>query len=244
MANNYFQFKQFTIHQELSAMKVTTDGCLFGAWTANAIRELKWPVVNCLDIGCGTGLLSLMAAQLNPDIVIDSVEIDGPAAQEASQNIIAAGKNATIHIFHQDILQYKPYKKYSIIFSNPPFYEKELKGNDPARNTAHHDEGLLIDALLAWCKNWLEDNGRIYLLVPFKRETEVFEKINTAGFAVNRLTRVRPSVRHDYFRCMLEMQFNTHQLTGTLTDELAVKDELDQYTSDFTTLLRDYYLYL
>ena len=244
MANNYFQFKQFTIHQELSAMKVTTDGCLFGAWTANAIHELKLPVMNALDIGCGTGLLSLMVAQLNPDIVLESVEIDEPAAQEAAQNISAAGKKATIHIFHQDILQYQPHKKYSIIFSNPPFYEKELKGYNSARNTAHHNEGLRIDELLDWCKNWLEDNGRIYLLLPFKRETEVHEKINTAGFVVNRLTRVRPSARHGYFRCMLEMQFNTQQFTGTLTDELAVKDELDQYTSDFTTLLRDYYLYL
>ena len=244
MANNYFQFKQFTIHQELSAMKVTTDGCLFGAWTANAIHELKLPVMNALDIGCGTGLLSLMVAQLNPDIVLDSVEIDESAAKEARENISAAGKNATIHIFHQDILQYQPHKKYRIIFSNPPFYEKELKGNNSARNTAHHNGGLLIDKLLGWCKNWLEDNGRICLLLPFKRETEILEKIKTAGFAVNRLTRVRPSVRHDYFRCMLEMQFNTHQLTGTLTDELAVKDEQDQYTSAFTTLLRDYYLYL
>lgn len=244
MANNYFQFKQFTIQQAHSAMKVTTDGCLFGAWTANAIQELKLTHFTGLDIGCGTGLLSLMVAQKNPEIIIDSVEIDELAAKEAAQNISVAGKNGTIHILHQDILAYQPDKKYRIIFSNPPFYEKELKGNNSARNTAHHNEGLLIDELLDWCMNWLEDNGRIYLLLPFKRETEILEKIKTAGFFVNQLIRVRPSVRHGYFRCMLEIQFNTQHFTGTQTHELAVKDEQDHYTTAFTSLLRDYYLYL
>ncbi len=244
MANNFFQFKQFTIYQEHSAMKVTTDGCLFGAWTASAIRELKLSAFTGLDIGGGTGLLSLMVAQQNPDAVIDCVEIDEAAAKEGLQNISAAGKNSAINIIQQDILLYEPDKKYRIIFSNPPFYEKELKGNNRARNAAHHNEGLRIQELLEYCQQWLAENGRIYLLLPYKRETELLEKIKSSGFLVNRLTRVRQSVNHGYFRCMLELQINNPGFPGTQTDELAVKDEQDHYTTAFTILLRDYYLYL
>jgi len=87
MANSYFRFKQFTIHQDQSAMKVTTDGCLFGAWAAKAIHERKPEQGRWLDIGTGTGLLSLMVAQQNPDNLIDAVEIEMAAAEEARKNI-------------------------------------------------------------------------------------------------------------------------------------------------------------
>jgi tRNA1Val (adenine37-N6)-methyltransferase len=244
MANSYFRFKQFTIHQDQSAMKVTTDGCLFGAWAAKAIQGKKRAQSHWLDIGTGTGLLSLMVGQQNPDGPIDAVEIDDKAADEARMNILAAGKEKQIIIHQQDILQYHPGYQYDIIFSNPPFYENELKGNNRGKNKAHHNEGLLFHQLLASCKRLLKEKGSIFLLLPYKREKELLVKIAETGFVITQHIRVRPAVQLDFFRILLELQFNTALAADIKTGELAVKDEKDQYTPDFIELLREYYLYL
>lgn len=244
MSNSYFRFKQFTIHQEKSAMKVTTDGCLFGAWVASVIRETGQSQLNCLDIGTGTGLLSMMLAQQNSACIIDAVEIEAGAAEEAANNIESAGKKETISVHHTDIRQFQPGKKYAAIFSNPPFYENELKGSVTARNTAHHDAGLLMQDLLDCCRNLLLENGRAFLLLPFKRETELMAKIQAAGFFISHHVRVKQSVSHGFFRTMLELRLIGSVQAVARYEEIAVKDEKDQYTEAFTALLRDYYLYL
>jgi tRNA1Val (adenine37-N6)-methyltransferase len=244
MSNSYFRFKQFTIHQEKSAMKVTTDGCLFGAWIASFVCEDDQSQLHCLDIGTGTGLLSLMVAQKNSACIIDAVEIEAGAAEEAANNITGAGKNETIFIHQSDIRQFQPEKKYAVIFSNPPFYENELKGSVAAKNAAHHDAGLLMQDLLDCCRNLLLDNGRAFLLLPFKREIELTAKIQAAGFFISHQVRVKQSVNHGYFRTMLELRFTGSGQAVTHYEEIAIKDEKDQYTETFTALLRDYYLYL
>lgn len=244
MANNYFQFKQFTIHQEQSAMKVTTDGCLFGAWVARTIHENVHSPFNGLDIGTGTGLLSLMVAQQNSGCIIDAVEIEAGAAEEAVRNTAAAGKKEVITIHQADIRQYHPGKKYAVIFSNPPFYENELKGTVSVKNTAHHDAGLLMQDLLECCRYLLEKDGRLFLLLPYKRETELKVKIQAAGFGISRHVRVKQSVNHGYFRTMLELCFKGPGEQQTNYEEIAIKDEQEQYSDAFTALLRDYYLYL
>lgn len=244
MSNSYFRFKQFTIHQEKSAMKVTTDGCLFGAWVASTIRKYSHSQINCLDIGTGTGLLSLMVAQKNTDYKVEAVEIESGAAEEAVRNIEAAGKKEAITVHHADIRQYHPEEKFAVIFSNPPFYENELKGTVTARNTAHHDAGLLIQDLLDCCRQLLLKDGSLYLLLPFKRETEIVSKIQSSGFRINRQVRVKQSVNHGFFRTMLELRFTASGQAVTRYEEIAVKDEKDQYTGKFTALLSDYYLYL
>lgn len=244
MSNSYFRFKQFTIHQEKSAMKVTTDGCLFGAWIASVIHDAGHSQMICLDIGAGTGLLSLMVAQKNTGCMIDAVEIEAGAAEEAANNIESAGKKETISVHHTDIRQFQPGKKYAAIFSNPPFYENELKGTVTARNTAHHDAGLLMQDLLDCCRKLLLKEGSLYLLLPFKRETEIVSKIQSSGFHISRQVRVKQSVNHGFFRTMLELRFTGTGQSVTRHEEIAVKDEKDQYTGEFTALLSDFYLYL
>ena len=112
MANNYFRFKQFTIQQDKAAMKVTTDGCLFGAWVAKQIGEQPMTAVKLLDVGTGTGILSLMIAQKNPDCSIDAVEIDNNAYEQANENIISSPWKENIQVFHADIKSFEPGKKY------------------------------------------------------------------------------------------------------------------------------------
>src|SRR5688572_25058776 len=138
MPNTYFQFKQFTIHQDRSAMKVTTDACLFGAWCATEINQDN---KRLLDIGTGTGLLSLMIAQKNK-LLIDAVEIEEQAAVQAVENVKASPWKESVHVIHKNIRDFNSEKKYNYIISNPPFYENELSGERMEKNIAHHDAGL------------------------------------------------------------------------------------------------------
>ena len=123
MPNNYFQFKQFTIYQHQCAMKVTTDGCLFGAWVAEQVAANKqtYPGNNTLlDIGTGTGLLSLMLAQ-KTDCMIDAIEMEENAFQQALSNAAQSPWNSRIKITQADARTFSAEKKYDCIISNPPF---------------------------------------------------------------------------------------------------------------------------
>ena len=124
MANPYFSFKQFTVRHDRCAMKVTTDSCLFGAWMARELQQLSG-IQDIWDIGTGSGLLSLMVAQKN-NVVIDAIEIDPAAAAQASENSSASPWSENIRIIHEDVRTADPGKKYDVIISNPPFYEREL----------------------------------------------------------------------------------------------------------------------
>lgn len=244
MANNFFRFKQFIVQQDRAAMKVTTDGCLFGAWVAKQIEEQTRTNVQLLDIGTGTGLLSLMIAQKNPDCVIDAVEIDSTAYEQAIENANDSPWKEKIKIFHSDIKSFEPGKKYDNIISNPPFYEKELKAEDEKRNIAHHDGGLSFNELFSTIKKHLNPGGHFYLLVPYKRNEEIRKLVLEHQFELVQVTLVRQSDSHSYFRMMLCGKMPSEKKGETLIEEIAVKYNTDNYTPAFISLLKDYYLYL
>lgn len=244
MANAYFRFKQFTVHQDHCAMKVTTDGCLFGAWCAAEISRLVQPrsaapPPAALDIGTGTGLLSLMVAQKAP-LPIDAVEIDRAAAAQAVENVTTSPYSNQIRIMETDVLQLKN-KSYWVIFSNPPFYENELTSGNAAKDTAHHSQQLTWEQLFAALNSLLGPNGVFFLLLPFKRAGEVERYLQKEGFFINKMARVHQSTRHAPFRIMIQ---GSREASPHEVEELFIRDEYQQYTPGFTALLKDYYLYL
>lgn len=241
MANSYFQFKQFTIHHDRCAMKVTTDACLFGGLLPASTEGIA---VSALDIGTGTGLLSLMFAQKNPTAVIDAIEMDADAAKQAAENVEASPWSNRIKIIRANAREFDYRKKYDVIISNPPFYEKELKGDNIKKNLAHHNEGLLLPELAEIIKKNLAPGGRFYLLLPYKRNEEVKKLFTGLRLPVQQVTLVKQSVRHDYFRMVLEGKPETGEQTVTMTGEISIKDDKDLYTPEFVRLLKDYYLHL
>ena len=246
MSNTFFQFKQFTIQQDKCAMKVTTDACLFGAWVAEEIKNEKLIINNCLDIGTGTGLLSLMLAQkTNNSVEIDGVEIDEPAAKQAQENAAASPWEQRIFVTPGDAKKMIETfcKNFDVIVSNPPFYEKEIRSTSDSKNIAQHSDKLGLKELLRLIRNYLEPTGHFFLLLPYKRNEEIKKLLKDHQLHVSKMIFVRQSVNHDYFRIFLKGNLKTGE-QETEFDEISIWDDKQQYTPAFINLLKDYYLYL
>jgi tRNA1Val (adenine37-N6)-methyltransferase len=242
MPNPYFRFKKFTIFHDKCAMKVTTDSCVFGAWTAKRIKNLSDTNASMLDIGTGTALLSLMIAQKNPDLAVDAVEIDEAAYAQAKDNIKAAAIQHRIGVISADILHFRLQKQYDFIVCNPPFYENELRSPDATKNIAHHDRGLLLDELLPLIRAALVPSGQFFLLFPYKRKAEIDYLFIQHGLTITHELLVRASEAHPYSRVCYQgkpMPGDQHE-----TETLSIRDTSGAYTASFVALLKDYYLYL
>lgn len=240
MSNAYFRFKQFTVNQDRCAMKVTTDSCFFGAWAAVEIQNSKNKIQNLLDIGTGTSLLSLMLAQKN-SVVIDAVEIDKNAAEQAAKNIFSTPWKEQINICNENILSFSPSAKYDCIISNPPFYENELASSQHEKNIAHHSEELTIEETINCIKKFLKKDGIFFLMFPFKREKEIEKILFQQHFFAEKKIYLKPSVHHQPFRIVIK---GLNQFVLPETSAISVWNENQQYTQQFVELLRDYYLYL
>ena len=239
MANSYFKFKQFVVHQEFCAMKVTTDACLFGAWCAEKITHL--PIKNILDIGAGTGLLSLMLAQQNILAMIDAVEIDKAAAQQALSNIDNSIYKNNITVYNSPIQNFESKKLYDFIISNPPFFENDLKSEKVNKNVALHSTALSLKELICSIKSNLDSYGYFAVLLPTHR-VEYFKTL-ALDFNLIFETNVKQTEQHAVFRVMLMYE---HSQSKTLKQgEIFIKHKnSNNYSPEFIQLLEPYYLNL
>lgn len=220
-------------------MKVCTDACLFGAFVASKfmVTSNKFHV---LDIGAGTGLLSLMLAQKNSNGVIDAVEIDRSAAEQAKENFKNSPWKDRLHIHNQDIQQFG-FNKYDLIISNPPFYENDLKSDNAKRNLALHSAALGLDDLLDVIQKHLSSNGKFAVLLPYHRAANFINHALLKDFHLVEEVSVKQTSKHPYFRSML--LFGTNKVQAKHSD-ICIKEKNDDYSDEFKELLRDYYLKL
>jgi tRNA1Val (adenine37-N6)-methyltransferase len=225
-------------------MKVTTDACLFGAWMADEINNEELKINNCLDIGTGTGLLSLMLAQKNLEVGITGVEIDEDAGEQANENFNASLWKDRVDILKGDVKEYDFPEKFDLIISNPPFYERELRSESEKKNLAHHSENLTLGELLSIIKKYLNPGGFFFLLLPYKRNEEIKKLLKNHELNISKILFVRQSVKHDYFRIMLKGKLSEPENIETEFNEMSISDDSQQYSSEFKQLLKDYYLHL
>ncbi len=221
-------------------MKVCTDACLFGAYTAAAAADDKIPAKNILDIGTGTGLLSLMLVQKTA-AQIDAVEIDKASYYQARENFEESPWKERLKIFHADIVQFDSEKKYDCIISNPPFFEKDLKSEDEAKNAAKHDTALTLQQLLEVVVKNLEDEGVFVVLLPYHRINYCIEEAEKNGLYLSKKVLVKQTPLHAWFRGIL---FFSRYQTASTKEEISIRDKMGDYTDKFANILRDYYLYL
>ena len=233
--NKWFQFKQFKIIQERAAMKVGTDGVLLGAWTNVSGAE------KILDVGTGTGVISLMIAQ-RTNAEITGIEIENNAAEEATENARNSPWNNRIKIYaisFQDFVKTTD-EKFDLVISNPPFYTNSQKSKCLNLAMAKHNHLLPLPELAKSAGKLLEQNGKLAVILPADSAWVFTKTALNEGFFLIRETEVRPNKTKKPNRYLLEF---------SKTKGVLKKDFINIHTengSDFTelykTLTRDFYL--
>ncbi len=236
MANTYFKFKQFTVEQGQCAMKVSTDACIQGAWT-----PIEEHVQTVLDIGAGTGLLSLMLAQKTDAVIIDAVEIEAKAAEQAEDNFKLSQWSNRLSVINDDVKKLSN-KHYDMIITNPPFFNNSLQGKSAQRNTARHTNELSFDDLFHSISMLLATNGYASVMLP-PTEFKLFESIvlQNDWHVFNRLNII-PKKNRDANRVVGLIRKG--EVSTPNAEDLVIKEEGESYTKQFVELLQPYYLYL
>ena len=253
MANTFFQFKKFIVHQAHTSMKVCTDACLFGAWAASDPQVMNAHKI--LDIGAGTGLLSLLLAQANNNATITAVEIEPAAALEAASNFKLSPWADQLHLVHDAIQDYSKNANtvYDIIITNPPFYEGDLKSPDENKNTAAHSTALPWNLLIENVAKLLNDSGSFYVLVPTLRAYTMQKLCDTHGLQLVSEVLVHNTAKNLPIRAMQKfVKLHAGQIDTEKTNDISqvkrtkifIKDADNNYSPEFIALLKDYYLHL
>lgn len=233
-SNAYFQFKQFRVDQSLAAMKVCTEACVFGALT-----EADNPG-RILDIGTGTGLLSLMAAQ-KFSCPIDAVEMEEGAYRQALANFQISPWSDRLAVFHTSIQEFTPSHQYDLILCNPPFFSDHLQSPSKARNMAMHNHTLPHSDLAEAIQGLLTESGLAYVLHP-PSEAIMFDSLaNGKDLYVQQRTQLMHHEEGPVLRYITV--YGTKPKEHSL-ETFVIKDESGAYTNDFIEKLKPYYLYL
>lgn len=230
--NKSFTFKQFHIDIGECGMPVSTDGVLLGAW-ANIINSLS-----IIDIGCGTGLLSLMCAQREALSKIDAVELMPTAVEVAQVNFLNSKWAERIELFHQDILTFIPNKTYDAIICNPPYFNNGEQSQKGDRSVARHTDSLSFSDLLLQSKKLLSPKGRASFILPLVEGEQFIEMAKKTGFSLTKLTKVKTTEKKEASRLLIELSlFSYYYQENTL-----VIHNKNGYSNDFIQLTRLFYL--
>ena len=235
--NSFFKFKQFTIQQDRCAMKVCTDACVFGGWADVENDE------HILDIGTGTGLLSLMTAQRNKNAKISTVEIEAEAFSQAKENIENSPFADRIEIYHSAIQDFSSLEKFDCIISNPPFFQSDLRSPDSKINQAHHSDSLTFRVLLSAVNRLLTETGKFNILLPIDESIIFQELAEKSGLVlIRKLTLFHQNGKKPFRSLMLFLRSETAD-NRLISDDLFIYEEDGKtYHPKFAELMKDFYL--
>ena len=237
MSNTYFNFKQFSVIQDLCSMKVGTDGVLLGAWSN--IDEAK----SILDIGTGTGLIALMLAQ-RTNATITAVDVEENACEQAKMNFDASPWSDRLNIIHSKVQDFHSDNLFDLIVSNPPYFSGYYSSDNLLRDIARSADVLLsYEELILSSKKLLFDNGRLSLILPADQQEKIISIANQNGLALSRLTFVKTKNTKEAKRILLEF-VNTSNEVIAIIDELIIQsdDNGRVYTQEYINLTKDFYL--
>lgn len=236
-----FKFKEFSIHQDQCAMKVGTDGVLLGAWSS-----IKKAPDSILDIGAGTGILSLMLAQRSHAELIDAIEIDDNAYEQCVENFEQSPWGDRLFCYHASLEEFVKElededDRYDLIVCNPPFYSEDFKTNNSQRDMARFQDAMPFEHLLESVSKLLSEAGTFAVVIPFKEEAHFTEIASKFKLYPNRVLHVKGHSTSEIKRSLIEFSFHVSEKT---IESLIIEIERHQYTQDYINLTKDFYLKL
>ena len=229
-----FHFKHFSLYHHRSTMKVGTDAILLGRWV-----EVR-PTDVVLDIGTGCGLLPLMLSQKGV-AQVDAVDIDKASIEEATVNFEASQWRDQLKAFCMDIADFQPEKKYDLIVSNPPFFNRYSKCDEERKSRArHNDMTLSYASLCTVAARLLKPDGRFALVLPLNVTNEFMEAASRVGMSLQKRLTIIPIEGKSPNRVNLEFGFG--KPATILEETFVIRDGDNRFTAQYKAFLKDYYL--
>lgn len=231
-----FTFKRFSVSQMRSAMKVGTDGVLLGAW-AHFTPEHR----RILDVGTGTGLIALMAAQRTEawGAEVVAVEIDAPSAEDARENFARSEWDERLSLVECAVQEFCPDEKFDHIISNPPYFVDSLLSPDASRTAARHTTSLSFDELALASARLLNPEGVLSLVLPYDAVADMTLAAARAGLFLVRREDVRSKQNAAPLRSLLEFGFEPQP---TLRTNHTIHISGGDYSEEYRSLTKDFYL--
>lgn len=230
-----FRFKQFELEDKNSAMKVGTDAVLLGSWVEiNGAKTI-------LDIGTGSGIIALMLAQ-RANAEITAIDIHNPSISDATENFknsLWSNQLSAINISLQDFGNSNS-NKFDLIVSNPPFFSNSLTSPSKDKSLAKHNTSLSQNDLLKSVLGLLNENGRFCVILPENEISSFTISATKLGFYSNKQIRVVPKQGKAINRVITV--FSLHSYGSPEISELVIRDKNNEYTQEYKSLTKDFYL--
>ena len=217
-------------------MKIGTDGVLLGAWTS-----IETNPFSILDIGAGTGVLSLMLAQRSNAELIDAIEIDDDAYEQCVDNFEQSLWGDRLFCYHASLEEFAEEieDKYDLIICNPPFYSEEYKTENTQRNLARFQDAMPLEHLLESVSKLLSEDGAFSVIVPFKQEDTFITLALKFNLSPSRILHVQGNPTSEIKRSLIEFSFSKKDLE---IENLVIETERHQFTENYINLTKSFYL--
>jgi len=218
-------------------MKVGTDGVLLGAWCS--LESLPKTI---LDIGTGTGIISLMLAQRSSAITIDGVEVDPSAYMQTVDNFENSDWSDRLYCYNASFQKFADdtnKETYDLIVSNPPFYTEDYITKNSSRNKARFTSSLTFKELIGGISKILSKSGFFSTIIPFKEESTFICLAEQHSLHLNKICRVQGNKNSDIKRSLMTFSFNKVKISET---NLIIENSRHKYTKEYEELTNNFYL--
>jgi len=193
-----------------------------------------------LDIGTGTGVISLMLAQRFEDALVDAVEIDEAAYLRAKTNFEASKFADRLSIFYCSFEDIASPTRYDVIVSNPPFYTNSLHNPDEKKKLARHTDQDFFLKLLNFSWSRLTSIGSLQLILPTELAKEVIDMAMKIGFSLCRTLDIRSFEESESIRQIITLSKGTN--VESTTANIIIYKTKGEYTAAYKAMLSPFFL--